>query len=122
MTKIEQVHANGAVEAELFRFLNNVALQHTKTEDLHYCKAHVNEYVDVLTGEVTLELISYNTSVAIIKGATCYDFLRKVYGYTATSAQHIAKFMRKYGVSDKKTWYYIWPQHMETAKRSPSVG
>lgn len=32
---------------------------------------------------------------------TCADFLREVYGYTATSAQHIAKFERDYGRYDR---------------------
>lgn len=44
-------------------------------------------------------LKSYNTVIAIIdtRTDTCYDFLRKVYGYTSTSAQHIAKFRQDYG-------------------------
>ena len=39
-------------------------------------------------------LQSYNTIVAFIDKSTdtCYDILRLVYGYTATSAQHISKF------------------------------
>lgn len=51
-------------------------------------------------------LISYNTEVACIDRRTriCYDYLRKVYGYTATSAQHISKFMKKFG-SNKKVTY-----------------
>lgn len=38
-------------------------------------------------------LISYNTIIAVTSKDTgvCYDVLRVVYGYTATSAQHIAK-------------------------------
>lgn len=44
-------------------------------------------------------LESYRTIVAVIdtETDTCYDFLRKVYGYTATSAQHISKFKHDYG-------------------------
>lgn len=44
-------------------------------------------------------LQSYNTIVAFIDKSTdtCYDVLRLVYGYTATSAQHIAKFSHDYG-------------------------
>ena len=51
-------------------------------------------------------LISYNTEVACIDTRTgiCYDYLRKVYGYTATSAQHIAKFMKKFGSTKKVTY------------------
>lgn len=51
-------------------------------------------------------LVSYNTEIACIDGETgvCYDYLRKVYGYTATSAQHISKFMKQYGVTKKVTY------------------
>lgn len=44
-------------------------------------------------------LKSYRTIVAAIdtRDDTCYDFLRKVYGYTTTTAQHIAKFRNDYG-------------------------
>lgn len=43
-------------------------------------------------------LRSYSTVVAIIDTELneCYDVLRMVYGYTATSAQHIAKFYNKF--------------------------
>ena len=45
-------------------------------------------------------LRSYRTIIAIIdtKTDTLVDFLRYVYGYTATSAQHIAKFDHDYGM------------------------
>lgn len=51
-------------------------------------------------------LRSYNTIVAVIPKCTniCYDILRLVHGYTATSAQHINKFMKDYGVDTKITW------------------
>lgn len=44
-------------------------------------------------------LMSYKTIVAFIdkESDTLYDVLRLVYGYTATSAQHIAKFSKDYG-------------------------
>lgn len=44
-------------------------------------------------------LESYRTFIAFIdtETDTCYDFLRYVYGFTSTSAQHIAKFRRDYG-------------------------
>lgn len=43
-------------------------------------------------------LQSYNTLVAFIDKTTdtLYDVLRYVYGYTATSAQHISKFEKDY--------------------------
>lgn len=46
-------------------------------------------------------LMSYGTVVAIIykNHNVCIDFLRLVYGYTATSAQHISKFCKDYNVT-----------------------
>lgn len=43
-------------------------------------------------------LCSYNTIVAVIDKSDliCYDAMRYVYGYTATSAKHIAKFAHDY--------------------------
>lgn len=43
-------------------------------------------------------LQSYRTTVAVIDKRidTLYDVLRYVYGYTATSAQHISKFEKDY--------------------------
>lgn len=43
-------------------------------------------------------LQSYNTIIALIdkETDTLYDFLRYVFGYTATSAQHINKFEKDY--------------------------
>lgn len=69
---------------------------------LYTCNAHI-EYVDGYIG-----LVSYDTLVACIDENTgiLYDFLRAVYGYTATSAQHIAKFARKYGIDYNKIERY----------------
>ena len=46
-------------------------------------------------------LQSYRTPIAVIAKSTdtLYDVLRYVYGYTATSAQHISKFEHDYGMS-----------------------
>ena len=54
-------------------------------------------------------LKSYNTVVAIIEKSTgiCFDMLRYIFGYTATSAQHIAKFCKDYGAREKITYYPI---------------
>lgn len=62
---------------------------------LRYCKAEV-----IITENYYL-LRSYNTIVASINrniGTEC-DVLRKVYGYTAASKQHITKFFNDYAVS-----------------------
>ena len=48
-------------------------------------------------------LRSYNTFIACISKITgnLYDNLRREYGYTATSSQHVNKFNKDYGVG---TW------------------
>lgn len=54
-------------------------------------------------------LKSYNTIIAVIDKTTdtLYDVLRGVYGYTPTSAQHIAKFNRDMGTGKYgcENWY-----------------
>ena len=54
-------------------------------------------------------LRSYNTVVAVIDKCTgnTWDVLRMVYGYTSTSAQHIAKFSKDYGNGSRVTWREI---------------
>ena len=51
-------------------------------------------------------LQSYATLVAAIDKETniMFDFLRYVYGYTPTSAQHIAKFATDYGATRRYTY------------------
>ena len=59
---------------------------------LRYCKAWVYE------NSMWYVLKSYNTIVAMIdkNSDVLYDFSRYVYGYTATTSQHIRKFERDY--------------------------
>lgn len=67
---------------------------------LRSCSASVADAVDCETGEVLYYVLtSYSTVVAIIdvQTDTLIDVLRLVYGYTPTSAQHIAKFAQDYG-------------------------
>lgn len=51
-------------------------------------------------------LRSYNTLVAVIekKRNILVDVLRKVYGYTNTSAGHISRFANDYGRPEKLTY------------------
>lgn len=72
-------------------------------ERLYHCSA------DTFSTERYIFLKSYNTVIACIDKTTgeCFDWLRLVYGYTATSAQHICKFMRKFGATKKYTWRLI---------------
>lgn len=68
------------------------------TKKLRNCSATVETYC--VEGMVVNVLKSYSTYVAAVicteNGCTGIDVLRKVYGYTSTSAQHIAKFFTDY--------------------------
>lgn len=77
-------------------------------EPLYKCKAHI------VWGYGTLILYSYSTPIAAvdIQSKVCYECLRPIYGYTATSCQHIAKF-KKYikekslALYDELTFYSV---------------
>ena len=72
-----------------------------KYKRLRTCQAMVFEFDDCYI------LQSYHTPVAGIRKDTLeeFDFLRMVYGYTSTSAQHIAKFFADYGVGGTRN---VW--------------
>lgn len=94
MSKKAQIEANKEVMMAVDRF--NEELNYCSNSEgkrLRSCQAYVYETPTFYV------LRSYNTVVAIIekKTDTCYDFLRGVYGYTSTSAQHISKFDKDYG-------------------------
>ena len=94
MGKKAQLEANREVMGAVDRYNEEVkenVLRFVKR--LRTCQAYVYEVPSFYV------LRSYNTVVAIIekKTDTCYDFLRGVYGYTNTSAQHISKFDKDYG-------------------------
>lgn len=64
---------------------------------LNSCKAW---YKVCYNGDIILR--SYNTIVAAIPATnehTCFDFSRVVYGYTATTSQHTAKFARMFNAT-----------------------
>ena len=69
---------------------------------LRTCNATVYE------NERYIILISYKTTVAFIdkQERKAYDILRLVYGYTSTSAQHIAKFFNDYARGYEQYRYY----------------
>ena len=97
MKKSEQLAINAKVLEYLQVYNDWVDSRNVfpRWERLRSCSAEVakvgNWYV----------LRSYRTIVAIIdtQTDTLVDFLRYVYGYTATSAQHISKFNQDYGMS-----------------------
>ena len=57
---------------------------------LYSCKAEIWGYMG------NLALVSYGTPIAVftLYDRSLYDCLRVVYGYTATSSQHISKFKK----------------------------
>ena len=69
---------------------------------LRPCQATVYE------NERYVVLISYKTAVAFIdkQDRRAFDVLRLVYGYTATSAQHIRKFFSDYARGYELYRYY----------------
>ena len=89
MKKNEQLEVNAYVE----NIVNDInALLRTSSPAawcrLYHCSAEMAQIGDWML------LRSYSTIVAAYNPVTdeLFDFLRLVYGYTATSAQHIAKF------------------------------
>ena len=101
MKKLEQMKINQKVEEmqdecfkELFHYNSYFPKQ------LDSCHAWIKETENFII------LKSYNTVIACINknNNTLYDFLRLAYGYTATSAKHIAKFRNRYKVSAEYTY------------------
>ena len=105
MKKEEQRRINESVE-DFLKYYNIEIEKHpvTSASRLRTCKAVVYD------SDFFLVLKSYNTVVAVIDKdeGILYDFSRLVYGYTATTAKHIAKFANDYDVppSDR----YIWKE------------
>ena len=88
MTKKEKqidINKNALVGIELWE----QAVVVESRERLNYCNAFILEL-----DNNCLALTSYGTLVAVFDRSTgfFYDVLRYTYGYTSTSAQHIAKF------------------------------
>lgn len=88
MTKKEkqaEINKNALVGMELW----DQSIVVVSRERLNYCNAFILEL-----DNNCLALTSYGTLVAVFDKATgfFYDVLRFTYDYTATSAQHIAKF------------------------------
>ena len=99
MTRREQIIMNdycereiSEVEADLGKILS--------LRRLHRCQAYVYET------ERYYILKSYATFVAFIRKSDgeCFDILRIVYGYSASSVQHIAKFKNDYHAISTQIW------------------
>ena len=100
MKKSEQNRINDIVKNEYKKFdteVNHSGMQYIAK--LRSCSA------EVWASDSYYILRSYNTIIAIIDSdGNLYDFLRMVYGYTATSAQHIAKFAHDYNATVRYTF------------------
>lgn len=110
MKKSEQIAINEIVEKAIDLFNSKGGIDYKIGKRLRSCSAYVYE------DENYCVLRSYNTTIALIDKSndTLYDFLRKVYGYTSKSAQHIAKFDNDYcqghwGCAHRYTWRAVWP-------------
>lgn len=102
MTEIQKLRNEKAVAEHDFALKEyEQNWRNCKSKRLRTCSATVFE-----TQHYYL-LMSYATIVACIdkNSLICYDYLRYLYGYTATSAQHIRKFMEDYGAVSKVTWH-----------------
>lgn len=89
MKKEEQVKINNRVLAVYKEVYNSIRYaDEIEWKRLRSCQAYV-----ATLGKYSI-LKSYDTIIAVIDHNTdiLYDFLRYVYGYTSTSAQHISKF------------------------------
>ena len=109
MTKNEQREINQQVLSAIEK-LNASHYYLDNNRKLRSCSASVADAIDCETGELLYHVLtSYNTVVAIIDPYTdtLYDFLRYVYGYTATSAQHISKFAQDYGATRGLRYYPV---------------
>lgn len=100
MTKQEQLYVNNIVERAREAALKDAMANIISSKNLRKCNAIVEETKSWYI------LRSYNTLVAVIDKSSgiCYDFLRLVYGYTATSSMHINKFKHDYTTVDTYTW------------------
>ena len=114
MKKSEQL----AINEQVLTLVNDFNTTNNYTGNfkrLRSCSAEVAPVIDAETGELLYYVLrSYRTIVAAIdvSNDTLYDFLRYVYVYTATSAQHISKFskdygMGKWGCTNRLTYRYV---------------
>ena len=102
MTK-KQKEFNNRYALDLWNMCKTIIQQQTVVQiwskRLAYCRATVTAYA--YKGESTIYILtSYSTPVAcvIVNSGCVYgvDMIRYEYGYTATSAKHIAKFFNHY--------------------------
>lgn len=103
MKKADQQRINSRV-LEFIKTYNNLDTEIISSERLDYCQASI---ITVNANCYMFKVLqSYNTIVAVYDETNhiLYDFLRYVYGYTATSAKHISKFRNRCGYREVLTY------------------
>lgn len=107
MTKKEQIADNAIIEQYIDELNAEVSVQ-----GLEYCNRLRSCQAYVYKTKHFIILRSYDTIVAAVYKRTptaapvFIDFLRLVYGYTSTSAKHIAKFKCDY--CGNSGFFYTW--------------
>ena len=107
MKKNEQMKVNALCVAYSKLAAKDAEKWHSEFVRMNKCSAYICRTSDF---EV---LCSYSTIVALyhIKTGLLVDILRQEYGYTATSAQHIAKFknlmLERYGTCEMIRYYPV---------------
>lgn len=108
MKRNEQLKVNTIAERVFVNAVKELGGKHVVAFRLRTCQARVYETKHYYI------LRSYSTIIACISKKTgcLFDLLRKVHGYTNTSAQHITKFSQDYGLSSygcekRYVWRYI---------------
>lgn len=102
MKKTDQLNVNDTILEALEEYNKySDTANCTAPQRLDYCTAETFN-----VGSRYTALRSYNTIVAFYDYETniLYDVLRYVYGYTATSARHIAKFRRMMHPGTEVRW------------------
>ena len=102
MKKAQQVVINDYVLKNYSKMMEGFRENWYSSVRLRSCQACVYETENFFV------LKSYDTIVAFIDKNTQqkFDILRYVYGYTSTSAKHIAKFFSDYGDFRVSTYTY----------------
>lgn len=104
MKKKMQISMNSRV-LSAYKWYDENTVPVGEPKQLNSCQAWVQYIASKNTGEIVgTRLISYDTVVAFTINGTFYDILRYVYGYSSTSACHIAKYRRITIYSNEETY------------------
>lgn len=104
MKRAEQISVNELCDYAYESAMREMRSEHVGWDD---CKRLRSSSAWVYETSHYYILRSYGTYIAVLdkKLDVLYDVLRTVYGYTSTSAQHIAKFNSDYSSAKWRTQY-----------------